>query len=150
LPAIGAETGRKLSLNTKGQPTSATPYAEFAGSMFSPAARGIMAGKPTEDHAHHVEYLLSQGITPTAGQQAGVGFAPWLEDFAAKLPFVGGLAKRVNEKADRQLTELQMSRAGVEAPAAGARTTPMLVGDQTKKLGNTYNEIYSRNNLNHD
>lgn len=150
LPAIGSETGRQATLDAKGQPTSATPWAELAGGVLAPNIRATVAAKPTAEHQAFTDYLVSKGIKPTAGDQAGMGFARWAEQNAPDLPFVGAMGQRLNNARDAQFTQELMRRSGATDLAAGDRAMPEQVGALRNNLSANYDYLATRNNMNHD
>ncbi len=150
IPAAGAETGRQVTLNpSTGQPTSATPYAELLGSLLAPGVRSTMAGKPTAEHAKLTSYLLQHGIEPTAGDQAGVGFARWVEQNAPDMPLLGGLGQRINQARDTQFTQELMRRAGAKDMATTTRAMPEEIGALRKNLSENYDYLKKRNDINY-
>lgn len=150
IPAAGAETGRQVTLNpSTGQPTSATPYAELLGGLLAPGVRSTMAGKPTAEHAKLTSYLLQHGIEPTAGDQAGVGFARWVEQNAPDMPLLGGLGQRINQARDTQFTQELMRRAGAKDMAPTTRAMPEEVNNLRKNLSENYDYLKKRNDLNY-
>lgn len=122
------------------------PYQKAAltiGSTIPNPARLVTPLPASAAKREAVEVLRGEGVTSlTAGQQTGSKSLQYLESAASHAPGAGGGAARVEHEGQRQFTEAALRRAG-----AGAEATPEVLAANQARLGQSFQDLASRNNL---
>jgi hypothetical protein len=145
-PAIASETAGEL---TKGG--SAEPYARVLGAMVgglapSGIARAITPAPASAARQRLVDILANEGVTSlTAGQRSGNKALQYAESILGDGPGAGSGAARIQEQGQRQFTEAAMRRAGTGPDAA-----PEVLAANNQRLGDAFQDLAGRNNLNPD
>lgn len=143
---VGSEAAGQY---TKG--TAAEPYARVAGALaggMSPnlAGRAITPIPASAARQRLVDVLDAEGVTSlTAGQRTGSKQLQYLEEGLGNAPMAGRGAARTREEAQNQFTEATMRRAG-----AGPDATPEVLANNNARLGQQFEDLSARNNLNPD
>jgi hypothetical protein len=118
-PAVASETAGQM---TKG--TAAEPWARVGGALVGAGLPGAISRGytpvPTDPvRAAHVQRLRNEGVTDlTAGEVTGSTPLRYFESQSANIPFSGGRARVLSERAAEQFTQAALRRAGVNAPRA--------------------------------
>jgi hypothetical protein len=90
-----------------------------------------------------VAALENEGVTSlTAGQRTGNKSLQYLESAASHAPGAGHGAANVEAEGQRQFTEAVLRRAG-----AAGEATPEVLGANQRRLGQTFEDLSTRNNL---
>lgn len=145
-PAVTSEAAGQL---TEG--TASEPYARVAGALMAPMALGAARRVVTPfsaDPARQrlVDALQREGVTSlTAGQRTGSKALGYAESALSDAIGSGGGAQRIQQEGQRQFTEAAMRRAG-----AGPEATPEVLFNNNQRLGNQFQQLSARNNLNPD
>lgn len=125
------------------------PYQKAAltiGSTIPNPARIVTPIPASAAKREAVDVLRGEGVTSlTAGQQTGNKSLQYLESAASHAPGAGGGAARVEHEGQRQFTEAALRRAGT-----GAEATPEVLAANQRRLGQTFDDLSARNNLNPD
>lgn len=126
--------------------TSYKPYAEAAAgitaALINPA-RLVTPLPATAARQAAVDALAREGVTSlTAGQRTGNTSLRYLEDAASSAPGAGHGAATMEAEGRRQFTGAALRRAGTAGEA-----TPEVLANNQRRLGQTFEDLSSRNTL---
>lgn len=114
------------------------PTAAEAAMTFTPGApkgvRAMPSPALSPQRRASVDYLASEGITPTAGQTTGSNRLKRAESSLGTAPGSGGAAERESERVAGEFTAAVNRRMGVEAE----RATPEVIQDVRKNLSKEF------------
>lgn len=148
--AIGGGLGSEAAGDyTKG--SELEPYARIAGGIvggLAPAglSRAITPNPISPARQRLVNILNDEGVTSvTAGQRTGNDSLKYAETFLGDAPGAGRQAQQVMHQGQEQFTEAAMRRAGT-----GPDASPEVLAQNQARLGQNFNDLAARNNLNPD
>lgn len=122
------------------------PYLVAAagiGSSLVNPARIVTPLESSVARQNAVRTLADEGVTSlTAGQVTGNKSLQYLESAASHAPGAGGGASRIEHEGQHQFTEAAARRAG-----AGPDVTPEVLAANQRRLGQSFQDLSSRNNL---
>lgn len=140
-PGVATFTADKVLPETDYKPYLVAG-AGLGASMVNPS-RAITPLPATPARQAAVDVLAREGVDSlTAGQRTGNLSLRYLEDAASSAPGAGHGAARIEHEGQRQFTEAALRRAG-----AAGEATPEVLGANQRRLGQTFEDLSSRNNL---
>jgi hypothetical protein len=141
LPAVGSEAAGQATEGTAWEPYARIGGALAFGLLPSLASRAISPLPIPPERRAMVDALRAEGVRPTAGQATGRRGLQYFESEAG-----GNATARILDQQADDFTRAALRRVGENAP----RATPEVVDRAFTRIGQQFDDLAARNNLQMD